>query len=125
VLLYIFYGALTTVISFAVQIIADHIGLSTWLSTTLSWIFAVTFAFFVNKFFVFDSSDRTAKVILSEAWKFYAARLVSFFIELLYLMLMVDYFGFNLVVNKIIIQIVILISNFLFSKFIIFKKKGE
>ncbi|MDR0974705.1 MAG: GtrA family protein [Ruminococcus sp.] len=123
ILLYIFYGGLTTLVSFAMQFIPAFLGAPVWASTTISWVSAVTFAFFVNKFFVFDSHDRTAKVILREAGEFTAARLLSFFLELGYLILMVDILGFGLVSNKIIIQIVILILNFLFSKFIIFKKK--
>jgi putative flippase GtrA len=104
------------------QFIPAYLGAPVWASTLISWVSAVTFAFFVNKFFVFDSNERTAKVILREGSQFFAARLVSFFIELGYLVLMVDVFGFGLVLNKIIIQVVILILNFLFSKFIIFKK---
>jgi putative flippase GtrA len=104
------------------QFIPAWLGAPVWASTLISWVSAVTFAFFVNKFFVFFSNARTAKVIFREGAQFFAARLVSFFVELGYLVLTVDILGFGLVINKIIIQIVILILNFLFSKFIIFKK---
>jgi putative flippase GtrA len=104
------------------QFVPAYFGAPVWASTSISWVSAVTFAFFVNKFFVFASVERTAKVILREGAQFFAARLLSFFIELGYLVLMVDVLGFGLVINKVIIQIVILILNFLFSKFIIFKK---
>jgi putative flippase GtrA len=122
VLLYIFYGGLTTLVSFLMQFVPAYFGAPVWASTLISWISAVTFAFFVNKFFGFESRERTVKVILREGAQFFAARLVSFFVELGYLVLTVDILGFGLVVNKIFIQIVILILNFLFSKFIIFKK---
>jgi putative flippase GtrA len=122
-LLYIFYGALTTAVSFASQWLCHYLGAAVWLSTTISWICAVTFAFFVNKFFVFESSKHTAKVILREAGSFYLARLVSFFAEVGFMVVTVDVFGFNWVVCKIIIQIVILILNYLFSKFFIFRKQ--
>jgi putative flippase GtrA len=122
VLLYIFYGGLTTLVSFLMQFVPAFLGAPVWASTLISWVSAVTFAFFVNKFFVFESHERTAKVILREGAQFFAARLLSFFVELGYLVLMVDFLGFGLVINKVIIQIVILILNFLFSKFIIFKK---
>jgi putative flippase GtrA len=125
VLLYIFYGALTTVISFASQLAADFLGAPTWLSTTISWVCAVTFAFFVNKFFVFESKDRTAKVMLREGAEFAAARLVSFFFEMGFLIVTVDYLLLSLPVCKIVVQIIILILNFLFSKFVVFKKKSS
>jgi putative flippase GtrA len=122
-LLYIFYGAATTVVSFLSQWLCNTLGANVALSTTVSWICAVTFAFFVNKFFVFDSADKTAKKVLHEAAGFYAARLVSFFAELGFMVLAVDIWGFNWIVCKVIIQIVILILNYLFSKFIIFRKQ--
>jgi putative flippase GtrA len=122
-LLYIFYGALTTVVSFLSQFLCNLTGAALWLSTTVSWICAVTFAFLVNKFFVFESKERTVKTILREASAFYSARLVSFFAELGFMIVTVDVWGYNWVVCKVIIQIVILILNFLFSKFIVFRKK--
>jgi putative flippase GtrA len=106
------------------QFIPAYFGAAVWLSTSISWVSAVTFAFFVNKFFVFESRQRTAKVLIREGGQFFAARLLSFFVELGYLVLMVDILHLGLVANKIIIQIVILILNFLFSKFIIFKKSN-
>jgi putative flippase GtrA len=125
VMLYIFYGALTTVISFVTQIAADYAGAPTWLSTSISWICAVTFAFFVNKFFVFESKDRTARVMLREGTQFYAARLVSFFFEMGFLIVTVDFLNFDLKICKIVVQVMILILNYLFSKFVVFKKKGN
>jgi putative flippase GtrA len=124
ILLYIFYGALTTIISFAAQLAADFFGAPTWLSTAVSWVCAVTFAFFVNKFFVFESKDRTAGVMLREGAQFAAARLVSFFFEMGFLIVTVDYLLLSLPVCKIVVQIIILILNFVFSKFVIFKKKS-
>jgi putative flippase GtrA len=122
-LLYIFYGVMTTGVSFLSQFLCSLTGAPLWLSTSVSWICAVTFAFLVNKFFVFESKERTAKIILREALAFYSARLVSFFAELGFMIVTVDVLGYNWVVCKVIIQIVILILNFLFSKFIVFRRK--
>ena len=124
-LLYIFFGALTTVVSIASQYIALWLGAGTALSTTISWICAVTFAFFVNKICVFKDKSVTAKDWLRQALQFYGARLVSYFMELGYMLLMVDVLGFDAYIMKLTAQVFILVINYLFSKFVIFKKKKE
>jgi putative flippase GtrA len=124
-LLYIFYGGLTTVVSLGSHYICLFLRTGTLTATSVSWICAVTFAFFTNKLYVFNSKDRSAHVILGEAWKFYGARLVSYFLELGFLLLTVDTLGFNKYICKIIAQVFILILNYLFSKFIVFKKKTK
>jgi putative flippase GtrA len=122
VLLYLFYGFLTTVVSFAVQYAADRLGANTQIATIISWICAVTFAFFVNKFFVFGSDKKDGKTFFREAWQFYAARIVSGVFEVLFLTLTVDILRLNVYLFKLIAQVIIVISNYIFSKFVVFKK---
>ena len=80
--LYIFFGGLTTVVSIAAQYISTWAGAGTTLSTTISWICAVTFAFFTNKTCVFNSVTEKKRDFFREAAQFYGARLVSYFLEL-------------------------------------------
>jgi putative flippase GtrA len=110
-------------VSFAAQFLCNSFGANTQVATVVSWICAVTFAFFVNKFYVFDSEKKDGKTVLREAWQFYAARLVSGIFELLFLTVTVDYLGLNVYIFKLIAQIIIVISNYVFSKFVVFKKK--
>lgn len=122
-LLYIFFGALTTAVSVLSQYACIYVGLGTASSTTVSWICAVTFAFFTNKHLVFKSKTSGAKAYLKEALEFYGARFVSYLLELGFLELTVEYFHFNAYIMKLIAQIFILIINYLFSKLVVFKKK--
>lgn len=122
-LLYIFFGALTTIVSVTVQYTAAFLGANTALATTVSWIFAVTFAFFTNKTFVFKSISSSKSEWLRQAGGFYSARLVSYFLELGFLLLTVDVLEFNMHIMKIIAQVFILALNYLFSKLVIFRKK--
>ena len=65
--MYILVGGLTTLVSLIFQMLPTalftrmHMAnwLNTGLSTTISWIFAVTFAFFTNKKYVFKSETHT------------------------------------------------------------------
>lgn len=125
VVLYAFFGVLTTVVSFGAQYLASRAGCATAVSTVISWICAVTFAFFVNKFFVFKENSKNASDMLKQAGQFYAARLVSGVFEVVFMVVTVDKLGLNEMLMKLIAQIFILVSNYLFSKLIIFKKKSE
>ena len=125
VILYAFFGALTTVVSFGTQYLASRAGCTTAVSTVISWVCAVTFAFFVNKFFVFKENSKGAADILKQAGQFYAARLVSGVFEVVFMVVTVDKLGFSEMLMKLIAQIFILIANYLFSKLIIFRKKTD
>jgi putative flippase GtrA len=116
--LYIFFGGLTTIVSILTQFGADFLGANTAIATTISWICAVTFAFFVNRIFVFKSKAHRLK----QAITFYGSRLATYFLELGFMLLMVEVLLFNMHIMKIIAQVFVLVGNFLISKFIIFRK---
>ena len=121
-LLYIFFGGLTTLISVGTQFIAYAIGLGTAASTTVSWIFAVLFAFFTNKVFVFGSKSFEKKLFLREFVSFIGARFCSYLIELGFMVLTVDVLLWNKFIMKLTAQVFVLVLNYIFSKFIIFRK---
>lgn len=122
-LLYIFFGGLTTLVSIGTQYLAAWLGASTALATTISWICAVTFAFFTNRTCVFKSTVSDKRGVLREAAQFFGARLFSYFLELGFMVVTVDVLGLNQYIMKLIAQIFVLILNYVFSKFIIFAKK--
>ncbi|MDR2558154.1 MAG: GtrA family protein [Oscillospiraceae bacterium] len=119
--LYIFFGGLTTLVSIAVQFGADYLGANIAAATTLAWICAVTFAFIVNKTFVFKSKSHW----LRQAATFCGARLSTYFLELGFMLVTVENLLFNMHVMKIIAQVFVLMGNYLFSKFFIFRKKEQ
>jgi len=123
VISYLFFGGLTTLVSISTQFIADYVGAGTILATTISWVCAVTYAFFVNKIFVFQNKSDKKREWLSQAAAFYGARLTTYFMELGFMVLTVDVLGFNMHLMKIVAQVFIIIGNYLLSKFLIFKKK--
>lgn len=124
VLLYLIVGALTTAVSLVTQYIPKLMGFPTEVNTTVSWICAVTFAFFTNKVWVFKNESNTKKDWLGQAAAFYGARLVTYFLELGFMILTVRVLSQNEYIMKLIAQVFILIINYLFSKLVIFRKKG-
>lgn len=120
IIAYVFFGGLTTLVS-----IASHYAVIYWIvdatavATTVSWIMAVTFAFVVNKIYVFKSESNWFK----QALAFYGARLTTYFLELGFMLLTVQVLHGNEYIMKIIAQVFILVGNYLLSKFWIFRKQ--
>ena len=138
---YIVFGVLTTLVSIGSFKLFDVVlGEKLYLITNvLSWVLSVAFAFVTNKLWVFASKSWAPKTVVREALSFAGARLLSLGIEELGLWLLVSVIGmqnmapftvFGFIVNgnliaKVIMQVVVVILNYVFSKFIIFKRKKE
>ena len=130
---YLFWGVMTTVVSWgSYAVFADVFDLSITVSNILSWIFAVIFAFFVNKIFVFLSKDWSPKIVLRECALFVSTRLGTGLLEIVLVPLLVKVgmdqtiFGVKGAVAKVVGSIVVVLLNYVFSKKMIFTKKdGE
>ena len=85
----------------------------------LSWILAVAFAYATNRKFVFESKDPNK---LKELIKFVTARLLTLFLDMLVMFILVTLLHFNDKISKLISQVIITISNYIFSKIFVFKK---
>lgn len=126
VLLYLFFGALTTLVSILSFVLAGTIlSLNVHIANTISWILAVTFAFFTNRKWVFDGKTHTKAEFFKQARDFYAGRLFTYFVEEIILVVFVNLLQLNQDIVKIIAQFVILALNYVISKFIVFRKKDK
>lgn len=143
---YLFWGVMTTVVSWAsysifVILFADFtaelrlFGLDmsgvVLVANVLSWVCAFSFAFFANKLWVFQSKSWQKDVWLSEFGKFFSARVVTGVMEIVAVPLLVSLglhqsvFGVEGMVAKVIVSIAVVILNYIFSKLFIFKPQGE
>ena len=125
IVLYIFFGALTTVVSFfTFWLFLDVLSMHELVANTISWIFSVAFAFFTNRIWVFNSPTKTALAFLKQMVLFYGGRLFSFFVEMLIIWIFTTLLGFNALLIKLIATIIVLILNYIISKVIVFKNKS-
>lgn len=129
-MLYLIFGALTTIVSFASQglgalIMGTDTILAVNIATAFSWVCAVTFAFFTNKKYVFKSVTDTKKAFLTEIGTFYSARAVSFVLEIVIMNIFNVVLGFKYWIVKFFAQVFILLSNYVFSKLIVFKNRNK
>jgi putative flippase GtrA len=134
IIMYLVFGVLTTVVNLIVYHFCNLI-MDVLISNVIAWIAAVIFAYVTNKLFVFDSKSWAPAIVVKEAASFAAARLVTLGIEEAGLLIMIKWLHFDVLLNtslvsgkmivKIILAIVVVILNYVFSKAFIFKKKEK
>lgn len=133
VLTYIFFGVLTTVVNtLAFELFYNDLGLTSAIAKCIAFAFAVLFAFVTNKLFVFRSKSWAKNVVSKEFSAFFLTRLGAFLLELGALSFC-DYvlhvgsqslFGIDGVrIAQFALSLISVILNYIFSKFLIFKKK--
>ena len=116
-------GVLTTAVSYGTMYVFHYMwNMESNLSNTLSILCAILFAYAANKLFVFKSKTDSFPALLREAASFFAARGFAMLVEI------VGYFFFNTILRieamiaKLLINIVVLILNYVLSKLFVFRK---
>ena len=124
IIVYIIFGGLTTVVSFAVYFpLYNLMEMSGTVCNVISWVAAVAFAFVTNKPFVFHSHDWSIKTTGPELVKFVGARLGSLGIETAIILVFVDMLSFNGNIMKIVTSVIVVILNYIASKLLVFRNK--
>lgn len=123
IIMYVFIGICTTLVNLITYtVMYKLLSFSINISNITSIAVAIIFAYFTNKIFVFDSKDNTFKTLFSEGIKFISARLFTMLIEVYGVYLLVVINGEDEFLGKIKVQVIILVLNYVMSKFIVFKK---
>lgn len=122
---YLVFGGLATLVNFiSYYIFARVIGIDEVISSGLSWLCSVIFAYITNKIFVFESETKSKRQLLKECASFFLARIISGILcDVGTFALMVRVFNINDIFSKIVTQVMVVIVNYIFSKFIVFRKK--
>ena len=126
IITYLFFGFVTTVVNYGVYaLLVRGFHMDVVPANIIAWIVAVVVAFVTNKLWVFESKSRDKKTLFREFFEFVVARLITLGVETLLLWIFVDKLGVNDLIMKIITNVIVVILNYVFSKFIIFRKKKE
>lgn len=126
---YLIFGVLTTLVSLAVKYLllftvlrADN-PTQLQIAIIISWILAVLFAYFTNRKFVFESSEKNK---IKEFVNFVIARISTLLLEMLIMWFFVTFLKLNsnlwVIVFTLISQVAIIIGNYILSKLFVFKK---
>ena len=117
---YLFIGGCTTIISIlSYALFAKVFNLDLVVSNILSWVISVLFAYFTNRVIVFNSKNKN---YLKEFISFTGSRVITLVLDTLLMILFVKSIGMNDMIAKIIVQVVVIIGNYLISKLLVFKK---
>ena len=124
---YIIFGVLTTavnVVSYGLlrPVLPFRTDWNVLVANTIAWVLSVAFAFITNKLFVFKSKSFAAGIFWRELTTFVGARLFSLAVDELGMFLLVNVLTWNDWVAKIIMNVIVVIINYILSKLIIFKK---
>lgn len=123
---YVIIGVITTIINYAIfAIFASVIKIDIHASNIIAWVVSVIFAYFTNKIFVFESKSFKIDVLVKEMVSFGGARVFSLLLEEIILYIFVNVLNMNQLIIKLIANVVVMIVNYILSKFIIFKNSKE
>lgn len=122
---YIIVGILTTIVSLVtyyglvLTILDPQIPMQLQLANVLSWIAAVAFAYVTNRKYVFES---TSKSVATEALRFYLSRVGTLLMDMAIMFVGVTLLSLNDKAVKIVVQGVVTVANYIFSKIFVFRK---
>lgn len=119
IFLYLFFGVLTTAVSFLTfQFSLEILGVSWGIANIISWVCSVIFAYFTNRTWVFQSKQPNW---FRECLRFASLRLASLGLEMLCLWILIEWANFSPLYAKIIAAILVVISNYFFSRLFVFR----
>ena len=123
---YLIVGGLTTVVSLftyyacVLTFLDPNNPLQLQIANVISWIFAVAFAYVTNRKYVFESENRN---IFQEAVAFFGSRVTTLLMDMGCMALLVSVIQMNDKIAKILVQFLIVVANYVFSKFFVFRKQ--
>ncbi len=128
IIIYMITGAMTTVINlFVYSVLVKYLNTNINIANIIAWIAAVLFAFITNKLYVFGSKSFKADLLFKEFILFISGRLLTGILEILGLPLLIGLgmnqiiFGVKGLLAKLFIGAFVVILNYFFSKFFVFK----
>lgn len=122
---YLIVGVLTTVVSWLAYAVCKLFmnvdnAFQMQLAVIIRWIAGVVFAYFTNRKYVFKSKNTN---MIKEAFDFTTSRLVTLFLDMLVMWLLPTVFGVNDWISTFISAVLVTVTNYIFSKFLVFNKK--
>lgn len=123
---YLIIGVLTTVVSLVTYYACVYTfldpkdAIELQIANVISWILAVAFAYITNRIFVFKSKS---KQILKEITSFVSARVLTLLIDMFIMFIMVTTLHINDKISKLVVQVVVIVLNYILSKLFVFKKR--
>lgn len=130
VIMYLIFGVATTLVNWIVySLLMKTSVINMTVSNAIAWFTAVVFAYITNKIFVFESKSWNPAEVWKEVVKFFGARIATGVIEigglplLYYIGVKQSIFGVEGFLAKILVSVIVVILNYVFSKIFVFSTK--
>lgn len=116
--LYVIFGTLTFFVNVITYFLFEEVmGINYLVSNVLAWFFSVLFAYVTNRIWVFESSSPD---ILKEMALFFGGRIFSGAVDTGLMYLFIDILMIGDLISKIVVQVIVVVLNYVFSKLIVF-----
>lgn len=122
---YVFFGGCTTLVNIFIFFVLRKLHVELNLANVISIIFAILFAYVVNSVFVFRDHCENLSAHIRPFCKFISARLVTMAVEVGGVWLLVEIFGLCDMAGKFVTQIIVMIINYVFSRFFVFTTRKK
>ena len=124
IILYMVFGAGTTMVNIVTYyVMYDLLSAPNVPSDIAAWITSVLFAFVTNRWYVFEQTDNSVRRLARDFVSFVGCRLATGVMDVAIMYLSVDVMGWNGLVWKLISNAIVVILNYIASKYFIFKKE--
>ena len=121
---YVIVGGLTTLVNLlAFYIFRSLLSLPLTIANIISISLAILFSYVMNAAFVFHSKRDTVTERLREMLCFVGGRLLTMVIEVGGVWFFVEALGMNEMFSKLLTQVVVIVLNYVISRFLVFIKK--
>ena len=123
---YLIVGVLNTIVSWAAWFACAYTFLDAqivwqnFLLSLISWVVGVVFGYFMNRKYVFQSKEPD---MWTEFLQFSGGRISTWILDEVMMILMVNVMYINEAFSKIFVSVLVMIGNYIISKFFVFKKK--
>lgn len=125
IIVYLIVGVVNTIISWGAWFLCAYTFLDAeivWqnvLLSVISWVVGVVTGYFMNRKFVFKSHEPN---IWKEFLQFSGGRLSTWALDAVMMVLMVNLMHIHEGFSKIFVSVLVMIGNYIISKFFVFKK---
>lgn len=125
-LLYLFFGGLAFFLSLGIfWLLVNPFGMDALLANIIDWIIVVIFAYLTNRTWVFKDKAHDIKGVIRECSSFMIGRLGTLVMEEAVLWIGIDILDINSMAVKIVAQVMVIVGNYVISKFVVFKSDAE
>lgn len=119
IVMYLLFGILTTMVNIVVYFVSvDILDINYLVSNAGAWFLSVLFAYITNRKYVFESDNSR---VVSEVISFFCSRLTTGVLDMILMWGLVQFKVINDVIIKVIVNVIVIVSNYILSKLVVFK----